>query len=123
MNRDAAQLMRASAVVPSPARSREQARRSAEGGCAVCAQTGARLDREHVSAAAPERIPQIVGQVLAGPGEPLRNADRGFMEARFGHDFSSVRVHSDAHAVRSAQAVNARAYTVGPQQYMRTVLS
>jgi hypothetical protein len=35
------------------------------------------------------------------------------MEARFGHDFSGVRVHTDALAARSAGAVSAHAYTVG----------
>ena len=35
------------------------------------------------------------------------------MEPRFGHDFSQVRVHTDAKAAESAQAVNARAYAVG----------
>jgi hypothetical protein len=35
------------------------------------------------------------------------------MEPRFGHDFSRVRVHTDARAAESARAVNARAYTVG----------
>jgi hypothetical protein len=35
------------------------------------------------------------------------------MEARFGHDFSQVRVHTDARAGESARAVDAAAYTVG----------
>jgi hypothetical protein len=35
------------------------------------------------------------------------------MEPRFGHDFSNVRVHTDAKAAESARAVNALAYTVG----------
>jgi len=35
------------------------------------------------------------------------------MEQRFGHDFSRVRVHTDAAAEQSARAVSARAYTVG----------
>jgi hypothetical protein len=35
------------------------------------------------------------------------------MEPRFGHDFSRVRVHTDARANASARAVNALAYTVG----------
>jgi hypothetical protein len=35
------------------------------------------------------------------------------MEPRFGFDFSNVRVHTDARAAESAQAVNALAYTVG----------
>jgi len=36
------------------------------------------------------------------------------MEPRFGHDFSQVRVHTDARAGESARAVDAVAYTVGP---------
>jgi hypothetical protein len=35
------------------------------------------------------------------------------MEQRFGHDFSRVRVHSDATAEQSARDVNAHAYTMG----------
>jgi hypothetical protein len=35
------------------------------------------------------------------------------MESRFGKDFSRVRVHADAQAAKSAQEVNALAYTVG----------
>lgn len=35
------------------------------------------------------------------------------MEQRFGHDFSRVRVHADAQAARSADEVQAQAYTVG----------
>jgi hypothetical protein len=35
------------------------------------------------------------------------------MEARFGHDFGSVRIHNDSGAIKSAQAINAQAYTVG----------
>jgi hypothetical protein len=34
------------------------------------------------------------------------------MESRFGHDFSHVRLHTDAQAAASARAVNALAYTV-----------
>jgi len=48
-----------------------------------------------------------------GPGQPLDSATRAFFEPRFGHDFSQVRVHSDANAAESAWAVNALAYTVG----------
>ena len=35
------------------------------------------------------------------------------MEARFSHDFSQVRVHTDERAAESARVVNAKAYTVG----------
>jgi len=51
--------------------------------------------------------------VLHSPGEPLEPNTRAFMEDRFSHDFSDVRVHSDAKAAESAKSVNALAYTVG----------
>src|SRR5947209_15066228 len=46
-------------------------------------------------------------------GQPLDAGTRAFMESRFGHDFSRVRVHTDSRAAESAQAINALAYTVG----------
>jgi Domain of unknown function (DUF4157) len=58
-------------------------------------------------------VPAIVHEVLRSSGKPLDAATRAFMEPRFGHDFSSVRVHTDEKAAESAQAVNALAYTVG----------
>jgi hypothetical protein len=54
-----------------------------------------------------------VHEVLRSPGQPLDPATRAFMEPRFGHDFSKVRVHADEHAAQSANAVDALAYTVG----------
>lgn len=57
--------------------------------------------------------PPIVNEVLHSSGQPLDAQTRDFMESRFGYDFSRVRVHTDDQAVKSAQAVNARAYTVG----------
>jgi hypothetical protein len=57
--------------------------------------------------------PPIVQEVLQSPGQPLDPATRAEMESRFGHDFSRVRVHTDARAAASARVVNALAYTVG----------
>jgi hypothetical protein len=54
-----------------------------------------------------------VHDALRSPGRPLESSVREEMEARFGHDFSSVRVHTDGGAAESARAVNANAYTVG----------
>lgn len=48
-----------------------------------------------------------------GPGRLLDPSVRAFFEPRFGHDFSRVRVHTDARATESAQALDARAYTLG----------
>ncbi len=57
--------------------------------------------------------PPIVHEVLRSPGQPLNQSSRAFMEPRFGYDFSRVRVHTDSRAAKSAEAVNAQAYTVG----------
>jgi Domain of unknown function (DUF4157) len=57
--------------------------------------------------------PPIVLNVLRSSGQSLEPSTREFMESRFGHDFSQVRVHTDAKAVESANALGARAYTVG----------
>ena len=57
-------------------------------------------------------VPPIVHEVLRSPGQPLDAATRAFMEPRFGHDFSRVRVHTDNRAAESARSVSALAYTV-----------
>lgn len=60
-----------------------------------------------------EDVPPIVNAVLNSPGQPLNKDTRAFMEPRFGHDFSHVRIHTDGDSAESARAVNALAYTVG----------
>ena len=63
---------------------------------------------------------------LAGRGQPLPNDVRSFFEPRFGHDFSSVRIHSDQRAADLAAEHDARAFTVkrdivfGPGEYQPT---
>ena len=59
----------------------------------------------------------LIRSVLYSPGQPLDAVTRSFMEPRFGHDFSRVRVHTDARAAASAQTVQASAYTVGADIY------
>ncbi len=94
-------------------------RKSAEGDaagmdeeCDGC-KKGLSLQRFASGAGGPAVAPPIVHEVLRTPGQPLDARTRAFMEPRFGHDFSRVRVHADASAARSARAVNADAYTVG----------
>src|SRR5258708_32664404 len=59
-------------------------------------------------------IPPIVHSVLSsGAGQPLDTSTRSFMEARFGEDFSNVRVHTNLESVESATAANALAYAIG----------
>lgn len=59
-----------------------------------------------------EEKTSVVGTASSG-GQPLSEPVRADMEQRLGHDFSDVRVHTDADAHASAQAVNAHAYTTG----------
>jgi len=63
--------------------------------------------------------PAIVNSVLNSAGQPLATETRAFMEPRFGHDFSHVRIHVDQKAAESARAVNALAYTVGSDVVFR----
>jgi hypothetical protein len=58
-------------------------------------------------------VPGIVHEVLRSPGQPLDALVRNDMEQRFGHDFSMVRVHTDAKAAVSTDEVSAQAYTIG----------
>jgi hypothetical protein len=89
--------------------------RAAQHKCGACKDEEEKLQRKgangHVNDAAV--APRIVNDALSSPGRPLSPATRAFMEPRFGHDFSHVRVHSDAVAEQSARDVHARAYTVG----------
>lgn len=57
--------------------------------------------------------PPILHEVLLSSGRPLDPITLADMEERFGHDFSQVRVHTDARAARSARSASARAYTIG----------
>ncbi|HLJ33070.1 MAG TPA: DUF4157 domain-containing protein [Ktedonobacteraceae bacterium] len=89
--------------------------------CAECKakreqrERGGNLQRAAVNTApAPAHgVPPIVHTVLNSPGQALGSGTRSFMESRFGHDFSNVRVHTNAQAVEAARSVNALAYTVG----------
>ena len=82
-----------------------------DGECTACRQK--RLRRTPAGQAETTGVPPIVHEVLRSPGQPLDPATRAFMEPRFGHDFSTVQVHTDTQAAQSTRAVNALAYTVG----------
>jgi hypothetical protein len=87
------------------------------GECDECRRKGLAVQRKpqstEVGVEGDSLAPQIVHEVLRTSGQQLDATTRAFMEPRFGHDFSQVRVHTDARAAESARAVNALAYTVG----------
>ncbi len=85
---------------------------SCDGECDDCKKEKM-LQREATGAPPHAVAPPIVHSVLGGAGRQLDPSTRTFMESRFGHDFSSVRIFNDGAAAESARAVSANAYTVG----------
>lgn len=83
-----------------------------EGECDECHKKKM-LQRKPAGAPVASEAPFIVQEVLHEPGQALDNSAREFFEARFGYDFSAVRVHADTKAAASARSVNALAYSVG----------
>jgi Domain of unknown function (DUF4157) len=65
---------------------------------------------------ASDQVTNEINSVLSGSSSsPLDVSTKEFMETRFGgvYDLSNVRIHTDAVAAKSAESVNALAYTVG----------
>ncbi|HYP01209.1 MAG TPA: DUF4157 domain-containing protein [Pyrinomonadaceae bacterium] len=71
-----------------------------------------RVTGESSPAPASHRLHAETGAPQGG-GASLPQSARAFFEPRFGHDFTHVRVHTDARADEMARAINARAFTVG----------
>ncbi len=57
-------------------------------------------------------LESYVGDLNSG-GQALSLEARSFYEPRFGYDFSNVKIHTDTVAAKSAQSINALAYTSG----------
>jgi hypothetical protein len=70
-------------------------------------------------AGAGQGVDAAVQRAIASSGQPLDSASRAFFEPRFGVDFSRVRLHTDAAAVDAANALQARAFTVGSHIVIR----
>ena len=85
----------------------------AGGQCDECKKKQMSLQRHANLSSTAISVPPMVHDVLRSPGQRLDAASRAFFEPRLGCDFSQVRVHTDAKAAESAQAVSALAYNVG----------
>lgn len=82
--------------------------------CAHC-EEDKKLQRKEINdegTTADNNLENYIGN-LSGGGQTLPNEVRNFYEPRFGHDFSNVKVHTDTVAAKSAQSINALAYTSG----------
>jgi hypothetical protein len=71
------------------------------------------LQRKAVGHAPARATKASVDEGLQTSSRPLDAETQGFMESRFGYDFSKVKIHSDEVASRSALSLGARAYTLG----------
>ena len=87
--------------------------------CQVCAGAPGHVQaKAHAGGVHGAAVPAAAASAAAaasrgGGGAALSAGLRGFFEPRMGSDLGDVRVHTGASAARSAQALNARAYTVG----------
>jgi hypothetical protein len=73
------------------------------------------LQAKEVSGRISEAAADVQAQInnFRGSDQPLPKSVRAFFEPRFGYDFSHVRVHTNSQAAETAEAINARAFTVG----------
>ena len=89
--------------------------------CAACKAEEEQLQKKEAetSKATLGEASASVHEVLRSPGQPLDSATRAFMEPRFGHDFSSVRLHTGGAARSSTADLGALGYTVGSHIVLR----
>lgn len=59
----------------------------------------------------------IGNRISSSNGRSLDPEPRGFMESRFGADFSQIRIHTGSEAASLSQELNADAFTVGSDIY------
>jgi hypothetical protein len=79
--------------------------------CAHCEEEEKLHRKEHKQeGSARNDLESYIGN-LSSKGQALPDEVRNFYEPRFGYDFSNVKVHTDSVAAKSAQSINALAYT------------
>jgi Domain of unknown function (DUF4157) len=76
--------------------------------CAACASK-----RNASLSSGPSLLPPQVRAVVGRCGTTIPSSLRPPLERHFRHDFSGVRLHTDAEAAASARSIGARAYTLG----------
>jgi hypothetical protein len=95
------------------AMSQEALRGSGGCTCGSCSRCKEKAGAKHAKPGVAASAPAEVHEALRTPGQALDPATRSFMESRLGHDFSGVRIHTDAAAAQSAKAIQASAWTAG----------
>ena len=81
--------------------------------CEHCEEEEKKMQRKENGNEPGEASAQVENYVnsLSGNGNPMSEKEKSFFESRMGYDFSNVRLHTDAVAAKSAQSINALAYT------------
>ena len=85
----------------------------AGGECEECKKSSHTIFRKANQQSGDNSLSNSAIAVPKGSGQPMEPPLRHFMEARFKHDFSGVRLHTDSEANASAKAMGALAYTYG----------
>lgn len=80
--------------------------------CSSCGEEELQRKEDEQNEEAPA-VTNLVSETLNSSGEPLDKNSQTFMENRFGYDFSNVRIHTNSLATKSANSINALAYTSG----------
>ena len=83
--------------------------------CAECEEEEKKLQRKEKNESAVSSSPEVDSYVngIQAKGDSMSPQLRSFFEPRFGYDFSGVKMHTDTVAAKSAQSINALAYTSG----------
>jgi hypothetical protein len=82
--------------------------------CAACEEEDKQLQRKESNSDSGNASSQTEDYINAlSGGKPLAENEKSFFESSMGYDFSDVRLHTDPAAARSAQSINALAYTSG----------
>jgi hypothetical protein len=81
--------------------------------CAACEEEEHAQRKEDGASRQRSEAPSIVSDAINAGGAPLDEGTKSFMENRFGYDFGNVKIHTDTIAAKSAQSINALAYTNG----------
>ena len=81
--------------------------------CEHCEEEEKQLQRKEKPGIKHSDTSTILHDALGSQGDVMDRSTRSFMEKRLGYDFKNVKIHTGTIAAKSAQAVNALAYTSG----------
>ncbi len=82
--------------------------------CDHCEEEEKQLQKKESSSNSITAAPSIVHEIVnSSSGKSLDAETRSYMEPRFNYDFGNVKIHDNSIAAKSADSINALAYTSG----------